>query len=220
MATQESFSTYQRYKRDTTLFTTWLSSTAQTLGWRPASKPSSNEQQPATTVKTTTNPPANQKSVRLKGKARKAAKDAARSSPSTAPVAPPPQPAVKLHPLTTKDLLDQVDLIAQASRSKLSPMPDRVWEALQEAIHARQRFCDWFERMKLSTPQARDGHRYFVSVLRSALDVLPREPAFEKPAKSAKAPPSLDTLQEDVAFMKYVPHLPLIGNYLLVPFPC
>lgn len=203
MATQENFSTYQRYKRDTTVFTTWLSNTAKGLGWRPSSKPSLNVQQAAATEKAATNAPANQKSVRLKGKARKAAKDAAQAPTNTAPVASQ-QPAVKLHPLTTKDLLDQVNLIAQSSQSKLSPMPERIWEALQGAIHARQRFCDWFEKMKLSTPEARDGHRHFVSVLTSALDVLPREPAFDKPAKTAKSTQESAHLDQDIAFMKYV----------------
>lgn len=91
MTTQESFSTYQRYKRDTTLFTTWLSNTAKALGWRPANKPSFNVQKPAATEKTATektatSAPAAQKSVRLKGKARKAAKDAANASSNAAPV--------------------------------------------------------------------------------------------------------------------------------------
>lgn len=196
MATEANFSAYQRYKRDTTLFTTWLSNTAITCGWKAPDKLSSSAL--ADTGKATSTVPANVKSARLKGKARKAAKDTAKDGPkaSTTP------PTVRLHSLTTKELLDQVNLVAQSPRSRGLSMPDRIWEALQGAIHSRQRFCDWFDRMKLSTQEARDGHRHFVDVLKSAFEVLPRESPFKKPTKTSKATSDSAKLEEDVVFMK------------------
>lgn len=62
-------------------------------------------------------------------------------------------------------------------------MPTKAQTALQRVIDARQRYCDWFDEMKLGTCLSRESQRCFVEFLIGALDVLPSEEASDKAAR-------------------------------------
>ncbi|KAI0021674.1 hypothetical protein F4780DRAFT_778457 [Xylariomycetidae sp. FL0641] len=169
MSSPEAASTYQRYKEDTTLFTTWLGKAAKACGWKPSAA-----KKVGTEVGTAEKPAPKKdenKGPRLKGKARKAAKEAAKSQPAQDPTPIASTPVTK-YLVTTRDLLHQVDLVVK-SATRSGSMPERVHRALQSAIKARQRCATWFEKAQVGTQEAREGHQHFITVLQQALDALP-----------------------------------------------
>ncbi|MCJ1291086.1 hypothetical protein MMC34_002629 [Xylographa carneopallida] len=98
-------SSYKRYKADTTVFTTWLAETAAKCGFVS----SYNSTKPVQTP-----------SARLKGKARKEAKDAAKSTKpsSSKQTAVPGLPSLK-HTVPIKELTAQAQTIVNFSRPKV-----------------------------------------------------------------------------------------------------
>ncbi|KAI1325579.1 hypothetical protein F5Y16DRAFT_422783 [Xylariaceae sp. FL0255] len=146
----ESISTYRKYKADTKVFTTWLGKTARAAGWEPPTKFTQHLNHGSFSTAANDGP-------RLKGKARKLAKDAKK-------VEEPPL----IYTVTTNDLVNQIDLATR----KCIKMPDTVRYALQFAIEARERCAAWFEKTLTKTEDEIDGHRHFIGILRQALDQL------------------------------------------------
>lgn len=209
MAPQQTVSAYQRYKEDTTLFMTWLSNAAESCGWRPSKAARPASATPTSSVQPPAPAAAEAKSTRLKGKARKAAKEA-KGSGNTAQdgaAVPPAQSSVRYYSLTTRQLLDQVELIAQAKtngRNQLR-MPGYIRKALQSSIDSRSRFCDWFDRLGNGTAESNETHRHFVQVLRQALDILPAEEDTCSPRpRAVKKDDAAIAQQDDTAFLRYV----------------
>ncbi|KAF2498189.1 hypothetical protein BU16DRAFT_615270 [Lophium mytilinum] len=180
---------YERYKADTNLFTTWLGTTAKTCGWKPSSKLTATTNTPTTEKEAAKGP-------RLKGKARKLAKEEAQgSSASMNKVAPKESRPIQKYIITTEELLEQVDVV---STSRSSMMPDAIRKALSGAIKARQRCAAWFEKTNSATRESLDGHQYFIGVLQRALNKL----GVTTPLP--KSVPGLDAAnegEEDLTFM-------------------
>lgn len=147
MSSRETASTYQRYKESTETFVTWLSRTAKACGWKH-------------TLQTM---PDQAKGPRLKGKARKSAKEASMKAMGA---------NTRLYTVTTKQLRDQIDLVAKSKRIS-NPMPRYIYKALDTAIKQRKVANAWFEEAKSVDPASLEGHRYFVDILQRAIDKLP-----------------------------------------------
>jgi len=156
--------TYKQYKEDTLAFTTWLSQVAKSCGWKPLSKPQ-------TSTATTDSPAAAEKGPRLKGKERKLAREAAKSAPPK-PDAVPPRATVK-YEITTKELLDQVEIVAQAKKHK-ARCPEGVQKVLERAIDLRKRCAAWFREtdFRQKYAESNKGHQHFIDVLEKAAWIL------------------------------------------------
>lgn len=153
------FSSYQRYKEDTNVFTTWLSQAARSCGYNRSrlEKEDLILAKPAQSNATA--------APRLKGKARKEAKAAGATNniaTSNVPVSPP-TPIAK-YELTTKQLLEQAQAVTQSMRPKVQ-LPVDVLKVVQRAIHARQRCAAWFEETKSKNATSTEGHAHFIAVL-------------------------------------------------------
>ncbi|KAF2801867.1 uncharacterized protein BDZ99DRAFT_528079 [Mytilinidion resinicola] len=202
--------TYERYKADTNLFTTWLGRAAKGCGWKPSSKPSECISRlqllgdsPTTSTPTPTPTPEIDaaKGPRMKGKARKLAKEVAKEiPPATSKAAPNESGPNRRYAITTEELLTQVDVVAT---SRSSAMPDAIRKALSGAIAARQRCAAWFEKTNSGTrakhiPKSLDGYQYFIGVLQRALNKL----GVTTPAASSLG--AVDKGENDFTFMRNV----------------
>lgn len=154
MASEYPAGLFRRYKEDTKTFTTWLSQVATTCGWRPAEKlePSSNSSAEV------------EKVPRMKGKSRKLARKAALPLAKSSPVE---------YEITTKDLLDQVQLVSR-SRKARAKLPNKVHRVLNRAIALRKRCMAWFKDKDQQEEylKSNEGHQYFIKVLEEAASLL------------------------------------------------
>jgi hypothetical protein len=164
MASGVPQNTYKQYKEDTLVFTTWLSQVARSCGWKPRSKPQ--------TSATPTNDlfPVEQR-PRLKSRGRKLAREATKAAPAK-PEVEPPEAAIK-HDITTKDLLEQVDIVAQV-KTKQSICPKGIYMVLKRAIALRKRCAAWYletdVHQKFSA--SNESHLHFIYVLERAARLL------------------------------------------------
>ena len=167
----DTVSTYHRYKEDTATFTTWLGQMAKKSGWKPTIQPTESvSAQPRSSSKDDTKGP------RLKGKARKAAKEAAKStggvSSKLAPGLAAAQPTeVSKYTIPTQELIRQASSVVNSDKGNRG-MPEKIRSALEKAIEARRRCAAWYERKQLRSKSSRDGHQHFIDVLQKALDIL------------------------------------------------
>ena len=180
------FSSYQRYKEDTNIFTTWLSQAARSCGY---TAPGLEKQDtiPAKAAKSIATA-----APRLKGKARKEAKAAAATDKITTPKesVSPPTPVAK-YKLTTKQLLEQAQDVAHSMKPKVQ-LPTDVLKVVQRAIHARQRCAAWFEETKSKSATSTEGHAHFIAVLQEAVAIL--EPCYDSRNVDA---PQVSNLHEE-----------------------
>lgn len=160
---------YQRYKDDTTVFTTWLSRTAMTCGYK---SPSLTQPASAPPKVPSDSSNGNTASACLKGKARKEAKAAGQTPKASSNNAESPQiPTVK-YAVTAKDLLRQAELVAASAKPRIQ-MPTSVQRVVERAIDARQRCASWFQRTGVQKDAAStERHLHFIDVLQSALGIL------------------------------------------------
>lgn len=149
---------YKRYKEDTNVFTTWLGQAAEACGLKSKIKQASKNPQANAGASANATP-------RLKGKERKLAKEAAAKSKEK-PIA-----AAVTYNVTTQDLLRQAETVAKANK-RGTILPENVLRVLERAINARQRCSDWFTKTGLDNGYSKEGHNYFISVLRKARDLL------------------------------------------------
>lgn len=165
---------YKRYKEDTNVFATWLSTTANACGYKSETSPQPPVQKNAPKIA----------SSRLKGKARKEAQKATANGDG-------PSQDVKLAdylPVTkctvkTKDFLDQANVVAKSVRPRIQ-MPLNILRVVQRAIHARKRCADWFRKTRAKDEASIEGHDHFINVLEKALAIL--QSCCPKSAKAGK----------------------------------
>jgi len=125
-------SSYQRYKEDTSVFTTWLSNTAQGCGYKVQANEAATSNGSAKLHAHTHAPPS---APRLKGKHRKLAKQAANINGS--PKTPAPSEELqKKYKVTVAELLRQAEAVA-AWTKKTIRLPSDVEMVLKRAITAR-----------------------------------------------------------------------------------
>ena len=156
---------YIRYKEDTNVFTTWLSQAAVACGYKPAQleqyKPKPAHQQTITAT------------PRLKGKARKEAKEAAAAA-GTKEIREDfevPQPTVK-YKITTQELLNQAEAVGKSGKAS-AKVPDSIVRIVQRAINARRRCASWFQKTGLHGEEdSTKTHLHFVTTLESTLSIL------------------------------------------------
>ena len=165
---------YKRYKEDTNVFATWLSTTAKACGYKSETSPQPPVQKNAPKIP----------SSRLKGKARKEAQKSTANGDG-------PSQDVKLVdylPVTkctvkTKDFLDQANVVAKSVRPRIQ-MPLNILRVVQRAIHARKRCADWFRKTGAKDEASIEGHDHFIKVLEKALALL--QSCCPKSAKAGK----------------------------------
>ncbi|KIV76834.1 hypothetical protein PV11_08693 [Exophiala sideris] len=147
--------TYKRYKQDTETVAGWLAETAAQAGYNGN-----------TTVNTTVNAP---KEPKLKGRARKLARDAAKQSPNSGRV----KHAYTVH---TNQFVEMAQKIVNLKPKVILTHTLRcTWE---RAIRARRRFFDWFRSKTTSNKLSDEKHAHFAAVLEVALKIL--KPCWEQ----------------------------------------
>lgn len=152
---------YKRYKEDTNVFATWLSTTAKTCGYNSETSPIPAVQKDAPKTP----------SSRLKGKARKEAQKAAANGDGPSQDVKLADLQVTRYTVKTKDFLDQAKVVAKSVRPRIQ-MPLNILRVVQRAIHARKRCADWFRKTGAKDETSIEGHDHFINVLENALAIL------------------------------------------------
>lgn len=180
-------SSYRRYKEDTALFTTWLAKAAASSGYKPRTtkrrdpvevgppKPvaTANGSETTKVLASAPNAPG-----RMKGKDRKAAKNAADGIKKlTDEHNEAPTPTTVKYTITTEELLRQAAAVTEARAKSRVEMPASLRSVVQRAIRARQRCSQWFQRSGVQNQHADKQHLHFIGVLEQSLKIL--EPCLE-----------------------------------------
>lgn len=150
--------TYKIYKDATNMFLSWLAETAKSRGHKFQSETNTN----SNTEATRTSKP------RLKGKARKAAREAA----SKAPQQPPP--AGEKHQLSLKDFTACAETPAK-TRDPVVLIPSSIRAIAVRALALRKRCANWFARQVQTSEETligNFGYRYFNNWLEDILSIL------------------------------------------------
>lgn len=175
---------YKRYKEDTALFTTWLAKAAASSGYKPKAikLQDSGLSTPLATAKSSEASKvlasAINSSGRLKGKDRKAAKNAADGTKKSADEqSEAPTPTTVKYTVTTEELLRQAEAVTESHVKSRIEMPASLRSVVQRAIRARQRCSEWFQKSGVQNQHADQQHLHFISVLEQSLRIL--EPCME-----------------------------------------
>jgi len=161
--------TYCRYKQDTDDIATWLATTAKRFGLS------------SDILTGNSKIPAQQKSKRLKGKARKEAKQVSSSDTS-----PKPSTSAPKYTIAVKDFITLAEFLASKPDVKV---PALVWETIERAISLRQDHNDYYAQQQAATNGIDDGHAYFLGVLEKVRNVLkPRRQTRPTPPRRQTAP--------------------------------
>lgn len=182
-------SAYKKYKNDTSIFIQWLSDNGQKCGYTLKSGANASRPLPgAASVKT----------ARLKGKARKAAKQ--QGAPMAADPAPDQTPPRKRYFISSHELLYLAKAIV-GSKSPTIQVPPPIIHAGLRAVSSRKRCANFFNKSadaKLS--KQNHGHSYFISLMEEILLTL--QPCFALSAgttdqnASNDPRPSVGTLED------------------------
>lgn len=180
---------YQRYKQDTALFTTWLAKAAASCGYKPQAKkrqlskqpgpakppaPIESSQVPQAAISEPAVPPTR----RLKGKERKAAKDAAnKEKKSHVDTSESQAPSTVKYTITTAELLRQAEAVTQSRVTSRVQMPASLRTVVERAIRARQRCSEWFQKSEVHNKYVDKQHTHFIEILKQSLKIL--EPCVE-----------------------------------------
>ena len=117
---------------------------------------------------------------RLKGKERKAAKDAADKTKKpnvNGSDSPAPATTTVKYTITTGELLRQAEAIIQNSEKTCVRMPASLRAVVERAIRARQRCSEWFRKSEVRNQYADKQHTHFTEILEQSLQIL--EPCME-----------------------------------------
>ena len=175
---------YERYKQDTALFTTWLAKAAASCGYKPKATKRQDSEQPgpikplvptgcSEVPKAAIPEPALTSTGRLKGKERKAAKDAADKAKNANFGMPEPQaPSTVKYTITTGELLRQATAVAQSRVRSRVQMPASLRLIVERAIRARQRCSEWFQKSNVQNKYADKQHVHFIEILKQSLKIL------------------------------------------------
>ncbi|KAK4496191.1 hypothetical protein PRZ48_012171 [Zasmidium cellare] len=144
-------SSYQQYKRETDFVANWLATTARRCGYV--------DPQPSSTSAP--------KGTRLKGKARKLAREAC-SKPAATNNAKQPQYLVKV-----KDYVPLAQFIAKSAQPRVQ-VPATFARRLKRAIDQRKFLGQFYttEAAASGNTDSRDGHGHFISVLEQVTEIL------------------------------------------------
>ena len=143
--------TYELYKADTDVIANWLANTARQCGY---ASDQTNAQ--------ASEPPKQEQGPRLKGKARKLAKDAAAKAQETNEASTP---------VRIVAVRDFVTLAGQISTYKKQPpvkVPSEIARSLNRAITLRKDHALWFQ----ASQTADDGHNFFIGILEQVKERL------------------------------------------------
>jgi hypothetical protein len=177
---------YKRYKADTTKIATWLAESADISGF-------TNKHSVLQANNTAVN---QQPKAKLKGRARKLARDAANSEKktSTQSVFPTPQHYV----VKTKDFVPMAVAIASCLPPKIRPS-SALLEVVRRTIAARKSCAMWYA----AGSDGNEGHQHFISVLEEALSILkplvPKEPVKTRPTAVQVANKTIENKFEKLA---------------------
>ena len=145
---------YKRYKADTRTIATWLTEGAEISGF--TNKNSVHQANPTVINQQT--------KVKLKGRARKLARDAANAEQKTrAKKHPPPQQYV----VKTKDFVPMAIAIASWCPPKIKPSTT-ILEIFRRTIAARKSCAMWYA----TGSDGNEGHQHFINVLEEAFSIL------------------------------------------------
>lgn len=198
-------SSYKQYKNDTSAFTTWLGQAAEACGYKPQRQTKLSETiNDELASKTFSAPPKvadNSVSVpRLKGKARKVAKQALRSEQANSAPATNPNTisidtdhvhTVKKYAVSTQEPQEQIEILSQ-SKASIS-MPATIQKLLKRDIDAWRKCSEWCELASRGKPEdelsilSREGHRHLICVLEGALSKV----GVQESAKKSTQPVSV-----------------------------
>jgi hypothetical protein len=146
---------YKRYKADTRTIATWLTEGAEISG---LTTNKNSVHQPNSTVIN------QQTKVKLKGRARKLARDAANAEQKTREQKlPPPQQYV----VKTKDFVPMAIAIASRRPPKIKPSTT-ILEVFRRTIAARKSCAMWYA----TGSDGNEGHQHFINVLEEAFSIL------------------------------------------------
>ncbi|KAI4131242.1 MAG: hypothetical protein LQ338_001336 [Usnochroma carphineum] len=166
---------YKRYKQDTALFTTWLAKAAASCGYKPnvTQRHQSEQAGPSKSPAAKENSEAPKAGGRLKGKERKAAKDAAARSKNTDDdVAPSQPPSTVRYTITTSELLRQAEAVRCSHVKSHVKMPASLRTVVERAIRARQRCSEWFKKSEVRNKYSDKQHTHFIEILKQSLETL------------------------------------------------
>ncbi|MCJ1324177.1 hypothetical protein MMC10_000839 [Thelotrema lepadinum] len=180
MLPESLFGTYQRYKEDTTYFTTWLSRAAIACGSDPInfSKPTDSSTKPSIQNEAQVE----SKAPELKGRARKLAREAkAKEAKAQAEGAKAKakqslkekkanKPTVR-YAVSSKELLEQAKQVASSKKPKIN-ISNTVFCILRRAIEARKKCNTWFEKDGGKATLSNQSHSNFTDVLEEVFAIL------------------------------------------------
>ena len=159
------FSSYQRYKEDTSVFATWLAQAARACGFEVMS-PERNDVEvhlPSSALEA--------KASRLKGEARKQAKAAASTDRSLRQKGEDESAPISKYMIKTRELIEQAEAVVASGNNRLQ-MPDKIVRVARRAIETRQRCSRWFRETESKEIDSTKKHAYFTAVLEQALGIL------------------------------------------------
>lgn len=140
--------------------------------------------------------------TKLKGRARKEAREAAKASKETASNSRDIEPplSVTKYEITTPELLRQADIIAASKKAGVE-IPESMVRVVQRAINARRRCAAWFQKTGVHDEDGSTAcHVHFVGALERALSVLlPLTRANPSPPKPKEATSTLEEPSHQLA---------------------
>ena len=152
------YGTYKQYKVDTDKFVTWLAETAQLCGYRlPRSQlPSEPELPPA-------------KAPKLKGRARKLARDAAQETAKNKA-----KIGTETFIVGVGDFLPMAEAIANFKQKPPVEVPLDLVTVAKRVLLARKRCTKWFQQQSQdkTTDLKNQSHLHFISVLDQVVEIL------------------------------------------------
>jgi hypothetical protein len=146
---------YKHYKADTRTIAAWLTEGAEISGFTTNKN---SVHQPNSTVIN------QQAKVKLKGRARKLARDAANAEQKMREKKPPPP---RQHVVKTKDFVPMAIAIASRRPPKIKPSTT-ILEIFKRTIAARKSCAMWYA----TGSDGNEGHQHFINVLEEALSIL------------------------------------------------
>ena len=148
-------STYKQYKTDTTKLASWLPNTAEKCGWHPPTRTAAGELFSH-----------DDKAPKLKGRARKLAREAAAAEKKTSSSADHGRETQK-HIIRIKDFVPMAACIA--SNISSVQIPHGFLNLIRRCIMARSSTTDWYASNATEegpdTEENIDRHSHFTSVL-------------------------------------------------------
>ena len=171
------FPSYKQYKADTDAVATWLAKTARQCGYANKTFEQSSSQQ---------------KAQKLKGRARKLARDAARNKTSDGQNDDRIPPECRKYLFAIKDFVSLAEWIAKSTDPRLK-IPSSFVTVLNRAIIVRKRHYKWWysqseghDSTTKEGEQANNSHGYFIDVLEKVKEVFQQR----IPTQSLSDPPT------------------------------